>query len=411
MWSCSSAARQAENSLGDDVALDLRGTRVDRRRLCPHPSVLPAAVFDRERGFRRQRTVHAFDAQGGFLEPFVHLAPVELDHARLWARRVTMLSLGQIAQADEAEYVRFDLGLGDLLSSRGVGAGAAVPRQRGELGHRALEPGSLRKSAAFEPKHGHRDLPAIPRSADEVAVVDLRSRKEDLAELTATRHLLDPPHLDGRLLHVDQEEADAAMRLIGGAGACEQEAPVRVVRPARPCLLAAQDPLSVAPLRTRAQPCEIAPGVGLAESLAEDQLAAQDLLEVGLFLPGSPVRNQGRGEKRDTQPSQDSGSAGVGKLLLVDRLHDRRRTAASGFLGPPELEPASLVQPPLPVPLKLGVLLVPVTTLAALAPLARKVRFEPATNLVPEGFLLGRESEIHGSERSKNGQTESRDGI
>src|SRR2546427_163591 len=88
MWSCSTAARQAEHALGDDVALDLRGTGVDRLRLCPHPSVLPAAVFDRERGFRRQRTVHAFDANRGFLEPFVHLAPVELDHARLRAWRV-----------------------------------------------------------------------------------------------------------------------------------------------------------------------------------------------------------------------------------------------------------------------------------------------------------------------------------
>src|SRR2546426_3603506 len=238
MWSCSTAARQAEHALGDDVALDLRGTRVDRLRLCPHPSVLPAAVFDRERGFRRQRTVHAFDANGGFLEPFVHLAPVELDHARLRARRKAVLSLGEIAQADQAEYVRFDLRLGDLLSSGGVAAGAAVPRQRGELGHRALEPGSLRQPAAFEPKHGHRDLPAIPRSADEVAVVDLRSREEDLAELAATRYLLDPPHLDGGLLHVDQEEADAAVRLIGGAGASGEESPGRGMCPTRPRLLA-----------------------------------------------------------------------------------------------------------------------------------------------------------------------------
>src|SRR5256885_6154796 len=403
MWSCSTAARQAEHALGDNVALDLRGTGVDRLRLCPHPSVLPAAVFDRERGFRRQRTVHAFDANRGFLEPFVHLAPVELDHARLRAWRVAVLSLGEIAQSDQAEYVRFDLRLGDLLSGGDVAAGAADPRQRGELGHRAFEPGSLRQPTAFEPKHGHPDLPAIPRSADEVAVVALRSREEDLAELATTGHLLDPPHLDSGLLHVDQEETDAAMRLSRGAGASEQEAPVRVMSPARPGLLAVQDPLPVAPLRARAQPCEIATGVGLAETLAEDQLAAQDLLEVGFFLPGSPVRDQGGGEKRDPQPSQDSRSAGLGKLLLIDRLHDRRRTAASGFLGPPELEPAARVEPPLPLPLKVGVLLVPVTTSAALAPIARKVRLEPASDLVPEGILLGRESEIHGSERSKNG--------
>jgi len=39
---------------------------------------------------------------------------------------MAVLSLGEIAQADQAEYMRFDLRLGDLLSSGGVAAGAAV---------------------------------------------------------------------------------------------------------------------------------------------------------------------------------------------------------------------------------------------------------------------------------------------
>ena len=120
----------------------------------------------------------------------------------------------------------FDLRLGDLLPRGGVGAHAAIPRERGELGDCALKPGGLRQPAAFEPKHGHGDLPTVPGLADKVAVLDLRPGEKYLAELAASCHLLDPPHLDTRLPHVDQEEADAAVRLGAGVGACQQEAPV-----------------------------------------------------------------------------------------------------------------------------------------------------------------------------------------
>src|SRR5207244_10934121 len=212
--------------------------------------------------------------------------PVALGRARPRARRVAVLRLGEIAHADQAEFVRLVLRLGDLLSCGGVGAGAAVTGERGELGHRALEPRRLGQSAAFEPEHRHRDLPAIPRLADQVAVFDLRSREEDLAELAATRHLRDPPHLDAGLLHIDQGEAGAAVSLRRGVGASEQEAAVRVMSPARPCLLTVQNPLPVAPLRVRAQAREIAAGVRLAEALAENELTAQDLFCICLVLPG-----------------------------------------------------------------------------------------------------------------------------
>src|SRR5205823_4963461 len=159
----------------------------------------------------------------------IHLAPIELDHARLGPWRVAVLRLREIPQTDEAEDVGLDLRLRDLLSRRGVGAGAAVSRERGELGDRALEPRRLGQPAAFEPEHGHRDLPAVPGLTDEVAILDFDSREEDLAELAATGHLLDPPHLDTGLLHVDQEKADPAVRLGRAIGTGQQEAPVRVM--------------------------------------------------------------------------------------------------------------------------------------------------------------------------------------
>src|SRR5262249_53961350 len=159
--------------------------------------------------------------------------------------------------------------------------------------------------------------------------------------LATTGHLFDAPCLDARLVHVDKEEADAAMRFRSGVGAGQQEALVRVVRTARPGLLSVQDPFAVAPLGPGAQTGEVAAGVGLAEALAEDELAAQDLLDVSRFLPVRSQRSQRRRQQRHAEPAQDSRRSGGGHLLLVDRLHDGRRAPATGLLGPAELEPAT----------------------------------------------------------------------
>src|SRR5205814_10704383 len=150
-----------------------------------------------------------------------------------------------------------------------------------------------------------------------------------LRELAAARHLADAPDLDARLVHVDQEEADALVRLTLGAGAREQEALVRVVSAARPCLLPVQHPLAVLALGAGAQAREVAARVGLAESLAEDQLAAEDAVDVLVLLPLSAVSNKRRRKERHAEPAEDDRGAGARHLLLVDRLHHRRRAAAA----------------------------------------------------------------------------------
>jgi len=55
-----------------------------------------------------------------------------------------------------------------------------------------------------------------------------------------------------------------------------------------------------------------------------------------------------------------------------------------------------VAEPALPVLLELSVLLVSVAPFAIEAPVRGEVGFEPAADLVPEGFLLGRIPEIHG---------------
>src|SRR5207248_6797254 len=81
-----STAREAEHSLGDDVALDLGAPGVDRLGLRPEPPELPAALLQRPRRVRRERSEGPFERNRGVLDPLIHLAPVELGQARLGPR-------------------------------------------------------------------------------------------------------------------------------------------------------------------------------------------------------------------------------------------------------------------------------------------------------------------------------------
>ena len=309
---------------------------------------------------------------------------------------MAVLGTSQVAKPDQPEDVRLDAGLGDPLPRRRVGARASVARQRRELADRPLEACSLRKASALEAEDRHRDLPAIAWLADEVSLVDPDAGEEDLAELAAAGHLLDRPDLDPGLMHVDQEKADASMSFRRRVGAGQQEGLVGVVRPARPGLLAAEHPLAVAALGARAQTGQVASRVGLAESLAEDELAAQDLLHVSILLPLGAVGDERWREQRHAKAAEDSRRARLRHLLLVDRLHDRRGAAPADLLRPTELQPPAGVELALPLALKAGVLFVAVPALPVLPPRLGQVRFQPGSDLLPEGFLFGRESEIHG---------------
>src|SRR5260370_30054472 len=116
-----------------------------------------------------------------------------------------MLGVGQTPEADEAEHMRFDLSLSDLLADGDVRPGATIAGQGRKLSHGTLETRRLGQAAALETEDCHRDLPAGPRLADEVAILVHGARQEDLAELTAPCHLPDPPYLDATLMHVDEE--------------------------------------------------------------------------------------------------------------------------------------------------------------------------------------------------------------
>src|SRR6266571_1000356 len=164
---------------------------------------------------------------------------------------------------------------------------------------------------------------------------------------------------------------------------------------ARPGLLPVQDPAPITPFGAGSQAGEVAAGVGLAEPLAEDELAAEDLFDVGLALPGGPVDEKRGRQQADPEAPQDDWCAGLRHLLLVDGLHDRSGPPPAGFRRPGELQPAGFEEAALPLPLQIAFLLFAVTPDAPVAPLLREVAIEPLTDLPAEGFLFSAEAEIH----------------
>jgi hypothetical protein len=58
----------------------------------------------------------------------------------------------------------------------------------------------------------------------------------------------------------------------------------------------------------------------------------------------------------------------------------------------------------LPLPLELGVVILAVAADAAVPPLGREVQIEPGSDLLPEGFLLRRESKVHVPRLAKTGK-------
>ena len=75
------------------------------------------------------------------------------------------------------------------------------------------------------------------------------------------------------LLHVHQEVGEALVLGRVRVGAGDEHAPLRVLRAARPYLLAGHDPVVAVLDRARLQRREVRAGVGLGEALAPDLLA------------------------------------------------------------------------------------------------------------------------------------------
>src|SRR5207302_4066839 len=134
-----------------------------------------------------------------------------------------------------------------------------------------------------------------------------------------------------------------------GVGPGEQEAAVGVVGAGGPDLLAVEDPPVPVLHRPGRKAGEVAAGIGLAEALGPDLVAGEELLDVRVLLPLAAEDVDGRRGEADAEPAEDGRRATGRKLLLEDRLLDRRGAHPALLLRPGKLQPVALVENPLPV--------------------------------------------------------------
>ena len=180
-----------------------------------------------------------------------------------------------------------------------------------------------------------------------------------------------------------------------GVGAGEEEDVVGELGLGGPDLLARDDPLVAVghgPGRERRQ---VAPGIGLGESLAPRDGAVQDLGdEFPLLLLRAPLQDGGTDQGVAEEVGAHRGVA-AGELLVQDDLLDERQALAAVLLGPGGADPAPLVELADPVDVE-RLALVPGHGVPGLAPPRGQVLVEPAADLQAEGLCLGRIGQVHG---------------
>jgi len=240
----------------DDVALDLAG-----------------AATDRQRSAEQVRPVPQIELFG--------IGVLESDHAvgscEVFDERHELLGvhvgLGLANRRDGAGVTTVDLRIDDLvteaiddealaenarrpLASDRVGAGTEAPDLGQTLvGGRAHSPqnAAFAERHAFVPKGDVGQTPAFSFGTDAAVDGDAHVVEKHFVEMVAPGHLGDGPDVDTRGGHVENEVRDALVFGDIGIGAGEQDAPLRMVCPGRPDLLAVHDVLIAVAHRHRSQ--------------------------------------------------------------------------------------------------------------------------------------------------------------
>src|SRR5262249_42896370 len=139
-------------------------------------------------------------------------------------------------------------------------------------------------------------------------------------------------------------------RVLGrlGIGARHDHPEVAVVRAGAPDLLAVQPPGVAVAHRGRAQPGEIAAGVGLAEELTPDDLPTRHLAHRARLLLGRAVRHQRRAEHAVADRVEVGRHLEAAPLLAPDHLLEAPEVLSAVLLRPGEAGPARLELEQLP---------------------------------------------------------------
>ena len=240
------------------------------------------------------------------------------------------------------------------------------------------------------------DVPAPVLLIDEVALFSARVGEVGLAEGRVAADQLDRPRLHARLVHIEQNEADALVLRRVGISTDEAEDPVGLVGVAGPDLLTVDD-IVIAPIhRLRLQAGEVGARARLRIALAPANLAADDRRQMLLLLVLGAELQQRRAEHPNAEAVQRRASVDARHFLLQHLRFGRRQAAAVIFLRPHRRCPAALRHPLQPDPLRIGREgpLAPapayiVVAASRLTHLRRAVLLQPCACLAAEGVEVG----------------------
>ena len=181
-------------------------------------------------------------------------------------------------------------------------------------------------------------------------------------------------------------------------GSAHDEAPLRPRGARCPDLLSVQHPLVTIEFGAGLHVGEVAPGVGLAVTLAPDVVSRKDTgKEALLLLIGSKV-NHGRAEQAFADVPHPAGALRAGVLLVEDHLLIEREIAATDFTGPTDTNPA--VGPQLLFPgvafFEQRMFVTGPTTALDDGKFAFEIFIQPARDLAAKGFVFFAEAGVHG---------------
>src|SRR6266404_4387046 len=393
---------QAEHALADDVALDLTGAARDGVLPRAQDAVVPARAVGDLLARPVHERVRAKQLAHEVRDAHPQLRAEELEDGALGPGRLTAELPGQVAHARVALALRLDHELGEALANdRMLPRGAPVELHPGG---QDAQPGQLLLVAAAAAvlalvhEGGHRGLPALVLSTDQVGLRDLHVHEEHLVEVAVAVQQHEGAHRDAGGRHVHQQVADAAMLGRARVGAHEQVDPVRELRARRPHLLAVHHEVVPPLLRPRAEAREVGARARLGVALAPDVVAAQDARQVALLLRlGAPFDDGGPRHADAGVAGQHRGARPEALLVVDDLLHQGGPASAVRF-RPRDADPARGEHPALPCAPALERLAVrrhPLVGRVLDAQVVGEVGGEPAADLPAELLLLRREGEIH----------------
>jgi alkylation response protein AidB-like acyl-CoA dehydrogenase len=270
---------QAEDTLPDNGALDVVGAASDRHGRRGQELGIPRSIA--QQAIETQRVL---DQLGPLLE---HGRRPQLPRGSLGAWLVAALDARRRARLHHPDDALVNVHphravTEDLVAQRSARRQLGQPL--GRVGDRGRDASVVLQAGALVRQDCHSDAPAIPDRPDPVGVADPDVFEEHLAEVLVTVHLPQRPDRDPGSVHPDGEHRQALVLGHGRIRPRQQEPPGRVRGPARPDLLAGQQPASVVATGPGRDVGEIRAGGGLGKHLAPDLRAVGDRAQPAALL-------------------------------------------------------------------------------------------------------------------------------